>query len=336
MSFAQSLTITTPSDREVAISRVFNASRELVFDALTRPELLKRWLLGPDGWTMTVCELDPVVGGKYRYVWRKESDGTIMGMGGEFREIIRPTRMVATELFDQAWYPGEAIVTQTLAESDGKTTLTITILYNSTETRDTVLKSGMTEGMAISYNRLETLLGGAPNAKAEPPENPCFAGALKPRSVVIDPPQVLQSDAKLLAVVAMKIPKDQIQHVMGPAIGEVISTLGAQGMAPAGPLLSRHWKIFPEGWDFEVGFSVKKAIAPAGRVNAAELPSRKVARTIYRGGYEGLGLAWGELDAWIKSNGHKPATDLWEVYLAGPESGPDPSKWQTELNRPLV
>jgi uncharacterized protein YndB with AHSA1/START domain len=145
-------------DREIVITRAFDALRKLVFDAFTKPELVKQWLLGPDGWSMPVCEIDLKVGGKYRYVWRRDKDGTEMGMGGVYREIVAPERIVATEKFDQSWYPGEAVGTFVLAEQAGKTTLTETILYESREARDGVLKSGMEKGVVASYDRLEKLL----------------------------------------------------------------------------------------------------------------------------------------------------------------------------------
>ena len=151
-------TITTPSDREIVMARVFNAPRRLVFDAFTTPELVKQWLLGPPGWSMPVCDIDLKVGGTYRYVWKRDSDGTEMSSGGVFREIIAPDRMVATEKFEQPWYPGEALVTTTLVEHQGKTTVSMTILYDSRETRDMVLKSGMERGVAASYDRLAELL----------------------------------------------------------------------------------------------------------------------------------------------------------------------------------
>ena len=157
MKTVGTLQITTPSEREIAMTRVFDAPRRLVFDAHTKPELVKRWLLGPPGWTMPVCEIDLRVGGKYRYVWQNQ-DGTAMGMGGVFREIIRPERLVATESFDQSWYPGEALDTTVFVEEGGKTTLTLTVLYESREARDAVLKSGMEQGMAAGYDRLEELL----------------------------------------------------------------------------------------------------------------------------------------------------------------------------------
>ena len=153
------LKITTPSDREIAMTRVFNAPRRLVFDAHTKPELVKRWLLGPDGWTMPVCEIDLRVGGKYRYVWRHPSKKE-MGMGGVYREIVAPERLVQTESFDEAWYEGEALDTLVLVEQGGKTTLTQTMLLASQEIRDAVLKSGMESGVARSYDRLEGMLTG--------------------------------------------------------------------------------------------------------------------------------------------------------------------------------
>ena len=152
------LKLTTHGDREIVITRAFDAPRKLVFDALTKPKLVKRWLLGPDGWSMPVCEIDLKVGGKYRYVWRRDKDGTEMGMGGVYREIVAPERIVATEKFDQSWYPGEALGTFVLIEQAGKTTLTETILYESREARDGVLKSGMEKGIVASYDRLASLL----------------------------------------------------------------------------------------------------------------------------------------------------------------------------------
>jgi uncharacterized protein YndB with AHSA1/START domain len=158
MKNSGTFSITAHSEREIVVTRVFDAPRQLVFDAYTRPELVKRWLLGPDGWSMPVCEIDLRAGGKFRYVWRSDSDGHEMGMGGAYREVVAPERIVVTEVFDEAWYPGEAVDTIVLAEQDGKTTLTQTILYNSRETRDAVLKSPMQHGMGMSYDRLENFL----------------------------------------------------------------------------------------------------------------------------------------------------------------------------------
>ncbi|MDQ3315459.1 MAG: SRPBCC family protein [Verrucomicrobiota bacterium] len=145
------------------MTRVFDAPRDLVFDALTKPDLVKRWLLGPPGWSMPVCEIDLKVGGKYRYVWRNE-DGREMGMGGTYREIVRPAKLVHTELFDEARYAGESLNTWTLTEKNG-TVLSVTTRYEIRETRDDVLKSGMETGVAASYDRLDEILASARSAK---------------------------------------------------------------------------------------------------------------------------------------------------------------------------
>jgi len=150
------LEITTPSDREIAMTRVFDAPARLVFDAWTKPELIKRWLGVRAGWTMEVCEVDLRVGGKYRFVWR--GPDMTMGMGGAYREIVPPVRLVSTEKFDEAWYDGEALDTIELVERDGKTTVTTTVRYASREVRDAVIKSGAASGVAESYDKLEELL----------------------------------------------------------------------------------------------------------------------------------------------------------------------------------
>lgn len=151
------LKVTTPSDREIEVTRQFNAPRRLVFDAHTKPELVRRWLLGPDGWTMPVCEIDLKIGGKFRYVWRN-SEGFEMGMGGTFREITAPERIVHNEKFDEDWTNGETKVTTTFVEASGKTTMKLVIEYASAASRDGALKSNMTEGMSAGYDRLDTLL----------------------------------------------------------------------------------------------------------------------------------------------------------------------------------
>jgi uncharacterized protein YndB with AHSA1/START domain len=163
MGMVGKLEIATPSDREMAMARTFEAPAALVYRAYTEPELLKRWLLGPDGWTMTVCEVDLRVGGAYRYVWRRDRDGLEMGMGGEYRELDPPTRIVQTEHFDDAWYPGDALVTTTFTEDGGRTRMISTVLYDTKEARDGVLASGMETGVETSYDRLERLLASMPD-----------------------------------------------------------------------------------------------------------------------------------------------------------------------------
>ena len=161
----ETLEVTTPSDLEIEITRYFDAPRRLVYDALVKPELLRRWLIGPPGWTMTICEVDLKVGGKYRCGFQRDA-GAEAGPGcesvpeafevhGIYREIVPRERIVATEYMG----PGDgALVTQILTEEGGRTRLTQAMRYGSREERDEALKSGMTEGMAYTYDRLAEIL----------------------------------------------------------------------------------------------------------------------------------------------------------------------------------
>jgi uncharacterized protein YndB with AHSA1/START domain len=148
------LKVSVPTDREIVMTRVFDAPRHLVFDALTKPELLKRWF-GPRGWSLVVCEADLKVGGAWRWVLRGP-DGRDMGMRGVYQEIMPPERLVSTESFDD--YPGESLNTLILSEEDGKTTFTITVRYASREIRDAVINSGMEHGAAECYDKLAEML----------------------------------------------------------------------------------------------------------------------------------------------------------------------------------
>jgi uncharacterized protein YndB with AHSA1/START domain len=155
------LDVSTPSDREIHFVRRFKASRALVWDCHTKPELVSRWLLGPAGWTMPVCEMDVRVGGGFRWIWRHE-DGREMGIRGVYREVHRPERIVHTERFDEDWTGGETLVTTLFSEARGATTMNMTVLYRSKEARDNALKSGMTGGMEQSYARIDEIAASMP------------------------------------------------------------------------------------------------------------------------------------------------------------------------------
>jgi uncharacterized protein YndB with AHSA1/START domain len=155
------LEITTPSDRAVVITREFDAPRALVFDCHTRPELVRRWLSGPPGWSMPVCEIDLRVGGKYRYVLRGPN-GEEMGFGGTYRDVVRPERVAATEKFDDDWTGGETETTHEFAEHEGRTITTLTVVYSSKEAREGALATGMTTGMEAGYQKLDALLLSTP------------------------------------------------------------------------------------------------------------------------------------------------------------------------------
>ena len=153
---SETLRLSTPSDREIAMARVFNAPRRLVFEAFTKPDLLKRWLLGPPGWEMVVCEVATKVGDRYRYEWRNTASGKQFGTGGICREFVAPERVVCSEMMDG--YNSESVNTTTFQEHEGKTTVVLTMLFESREARDMALKSAMERGVAASYDLLADLL----------------------------------------------------------------------------------------------------------------------------------------------------------------------------------
>lgn len=150
-------TFTTPSDLEIAMTRVVDAPRALVFEAWTKPEHLQQWLLGPEGWTMPVCEIDLRSGGAWRFVWRR-ADGTEMAMHGAYKEVKPPERMVTTESWGVDW--PDTVNTLVLTEKDGKTTITQTVRYPSKEAREKAMGSGMRDGVSVSFDRLAGYLGG--------------------------------------------------------------------------------------------------------------------------------------------------------------------------------
>lgn len=153
---------------------------------------------------------------------------------------------------------------------------------------------------------------------------------------MLEKPQIVHTLLQTTAVIHLTVPRAEIRHVMGPGLGELMETISAQGIEPVGAWFSHHLRLDPAIFDFELGVPVQELVSPAGRVRAGWLPAALVARAIYRGGYEGLGEAWGELVAWIVAQGHTPADELWECYLEGPESGSNPANWRTELCRPLI
>lgn len=178
------VTVTTPSDREVVVTRVFDAPAQLIWDAHTKPELIKRWLVGSEGWSMPYCTVDLRVGGRYRYVWQNDATGGRFGSYGEHLEVVPIERIVTSEVMDglatgetiqhdETYMPKEiatalndepnwgegdpAINTLTLVEAGGKTTLRLNMLFPSKAVRDMAVQSGMTDGMAMGYDRLDEM-----------------------------------------------------------------------------------------------------------------------------------------------------------------------------------
>lgn len=156
MNTTEDVKITIPTDREVVVTRTFDAPRTLVFDAYTQPELLKRWY-GAPGRSLVVCEVDLRVGGAYRFLWRGEGKSDV-GMHGVHREVVRPERLVRTERWED-WDAGEIIETVTFTEHAGQTVLRSTGLYPSRDVRDAVLKAGLENGTRETFGRLADELG---------------------------------------------------------------------------------------------------------------------------------------------------------------------------------
>jgi uncharacterized protein YndB with AHSA1/START domain len=148
-------TLTTPSERELVVTRVFDAPRELVWEAWTNPEHLTNWLLGPEGWTMPVCEIDLRPGGAWHFVWRRD-DGSEMEMRGEYREVAPLERLVNTESWGGEW--PQTVNTVAFDEQDEKTTVTLTVLYPSQEAREAATATGMESGMNRSFDLLDGYL----------------------------------------------------------------------------------------------------------------------------------------------------------------------------------
>lgn len=157
ITMQKDLEIAVQGERELVMSRWLDAPKGLVFACWTRPELISRWLLGPEGWSMPVCTVDLKVGGGCRFVWRSET-GAEMGMTGTYKEIDEPNRLVSTEMFDEDWTGGEALSTLVLSDENGGTRIVQTMLYSSKEVRDAVLQSGMADGLRTAYARLDKVL----------------------------------------------------------------------------------------------------------------------------------------------------------------------------------
>jgi effector-binding domain-containing protein len=153
---------------------------------------------------------------------------------------------------------------------------------------------------------------------------------------MIETPKAIETRNEHVATVHIATPRSKMQQVMGPAIGEVMSAVKAQGIGPTGPWYAHHLKMTPDSFDFDICVPVSSPVSAVGRVKPWHRPALKLVRTLYHGGYEGLGAAWHEFGAWIEANGFKTAGDLYECYMVGPETSPDSANWRTELSRPII
>lgn len=274
--------------REIAIARRFAASRALVFRAWTEPAIVRRWLTGPPGWAMPVCEIDLKVGGALRYVWRHD-DGREMGMSGSFLEIAPAVRLVHSELFDEDWTGGEARVTTNFAEAGGGTTVQITVLYASTEARDAAARSGMEEGITASYDRLDDILA---------------LDVLTTQLV-----EVGQQTALVVRKTVEMSGMGAAQHAARPLLDAALRDAGLSG-----PRLTV-WRSPQDGRiDYAPGVLIAQPLPVQGEVSLLTIPAGRAAHLCFQGGYEGLPAAWARLFGDCKKEGWRPDGLNWEVY----------------------
>ncbi len=152
---------------------------------------------------------------------------------------------------------------------------------------------------------------------------------------MIDRPKIVHTEAQEVAAVHIETPRSKIRDVMGSGIREAMAAANAQGIGPAGPWFAHHLRMTPEAFDFDICVPVTAPVAPVGRVKGWVRPAVTLVSTVYRGPYEGLGEAWHEFTRWIEANGHATEDDLYECYLVGPETSPDPATSRTELSGPV-
>ncbi len=165
-TFFETADVSFPGASTVQVRRSFRAPRTLVYRAHTEPELVRRWMLGPPGWAMPVCEMDVRVGGKYLWRWRSDEDGKEFGFHGAFTEVDAPSKLAHTEFFDPGDVGGEmgegSLVSNTFEESGGVTTMTTVMDFHTKEARDGAVATGMTDGMEMGYARLDELFAKTP------------------------------------------------------------------------------------------------------------------------------------------------------------------------------
>lgn len=153
---------------------------------------------------------------------------------------------------------------------------------------------------------------------------------------MISATEIVTLPAQPTATIAIETPASAIRETMGAGLTELHATLAAQGVPQTGPWFTHHRRPPSDSFDFEIHLPIASSIAGTGRVQAGARPELKVARTVYSGGYEGLGAAWGQFLETLSAQGVKTTPDLWEVYAVGPESGPDATTYRTELIKPIA
>ena len=315
------LKLTHPSPNEMRVERLFDAPRQLVWDAHTKAELIRQWMLGMDGWSMPVCEFDAREGGSFRYEWRQDETGAGMGLSGTIFEFSPIDRLVADERFDDPWYPGQCVNTTVFEDTTmpgGRlgTRLTVTSRWDSPEAMAVAFSTDMVEGMTETYDRLADVLA-------------ALVGATTLPEITVE---IVELPEQRIARLRGTLGDAQGQwgrtmELAAPVLREAgvkrASILRAEDVAGGGVGPTAQYDtavILPAGVDVPSGLTVDA------------LPAGRYARATYVGGYEGLGGAWARFgDRWLPTSGERVAPGAaFEVYR---EDGPPPV---TELFLPLV
>ncbi|MFO0692310.1 MAG: GyrI-like domain-containing protein [Polyangiales bacterium] len=152
---------------------------------------------------------------------------------------------------------------------------------------------------------------------------------------MLEPPVVVELEPMTIATVRITVPRSEIVRAMGPGKAELLKVVASQGLETTGPWFTHHFRMDPAVFDFEIGVPVARPVVPEGRVVPGARPAMRVARTVYRGPYDGLGQAWGEFLVWVAKAGHVGTDELWETYELGPETSADATTYRTRLERPL-
>jgi uncharacterized protein YndB with AHSA1/START domain/effector-binding domain-containing protein len=330
--------VRSEGQREIVITRSFNAPRALVFDCWTKPELFSRWFVRP-GWTVPVLEMDVRPGGTYRYVMRQE-DGSEFTMQGEYREILRPERLVSTIGFvgfgEVGWRPEDATVSVLeLVEGGAGTLMTMTQTYPSQEVRDQTLNFMETQPGASGADGYDRL-----------------AEMVEERESDSEDVEVRLRPAQPMISIRATVKVADLAATMDDRLSALREYLERHGVRPAGvPFVRYH--TFPdigpdtEGvgdleTDVEEGVPVAEVLPGEGRIASGELPGGPVVTTVYTGVPEGLGGAYARIGAWVKEHREEPAGPAWEVYyfvdlerFERHASLPDPATWRHRIVQPI-
>ncbi len=323
------LTVTYPSPTELRIQRTFDAPRRLVWEAHTKPEYLRQWQLGYDGWSMPVCEFDAREGGAYRYEWLNDETGERMAMGGTILEFVPIERMVATEQFDEAWYPGQCVNTSEFAESaDGtQTTLTVTSRFESEAALQAASGTDMVDGMGFTYDRLAEFLGTlvANAATAVDPTT------LDIRYEIVDLPE--QRIARLRGVLS----EAQANWGQTYEVAQAAGLLGQPGVVTASVLPSGTGGSAEPNGDitYDTAVTLPDGVEPPAPLVEDRIPAGRYARATYTGPFEGLATAWAALTGPGLATLHTTMASgpAFEIYRS---SGEDGTPSVTELHVPIV